>query len=129
MTDERVKKFAHILVDHSTRIQPGDRVLVEGTTAALPLIEVLYKLILERGGLPYLDIELPDAQKMLYKYGSQAQLEHVPTFKRLAYEQFESRMRIHSVIDPRALNDVDPAKQAVREKALYWYCRITSRHW
>jgi aminopeptidase len=116
MTDERVNKFAQILVDHSTRIQPGDRVLLEGTTAALPLIEVLYELILQRGGHPYPNIELPDAQKLFYKYASQAQLEHVPAFKRLAYEQFESRMRILSVTDPRALNDVDPAKQAIFSK-------------
>ena len=101
MSDARIQKFAQILVDHSARIGPGDRVLLEGSTAALPLIEALYALILERGGLPYPDVEIPNQQKMFYEYANEAQLKHTPIFKKLAYEQFESRFRIHSDMDPQ----------------------------
>ena len=38
MADSRVTNFAKILVEHSARIVPGDRVLIEATTAAEPLI-------------------------------------------------------------------------------------------
>ena len=54
MCDVRVNKFAEILVDHSARIQPGDRVAIESPTTALPLVEALYDKILERGGHPHL---------------------------------------------------------------------------
>ena len=38
MSDSRVQKFAKVLVEHSARIMPGDRVLIEATTAAEPLV-------------------------------------------------------------------------------------------
>jgi aminopeptidase len=36
----------------------------------------------------------------------------------MAYDQFESRIRIHSATNPRALSGVDPARQKQRQKAL-----------
>jgi aminopeptidase len=117
LSDPRVKKFAQILVDHSAKIQPGDRVLLEGTTAAAPLFESLYALIMERGGHPYLAMELPDQQEIFYKYANEEQLDHTPIFRKLAYEEFESRMRVHSVTNTRGLADVDPAKQTAHNKA------------
>ncbi len=53
MSDPRVAKFAKVLVEHSARIVPGDRVLIEATTAAEPLVHELYVQVLERGGIPH----------------------------------------------------------------------------
>ena len=118
MTDARVEKFAQILVDHSAQIKPGDRVAIEATTAAEPLVRSLYSTILERGGHPHLLLELPDQDEMLFARGNDAQLDFPQTFRKLAYEQFESRIRIHSATNPRALSSVDPAKQKRRQKAI-----------
>ena len=52
MADPRVQKFAKVLVEHSARVVPGDRVLIEATTAAEPLVRELYIQILEKGGHP-----------------------------------------------------------------------------
>ncbi|MGA2488685.1 MAG: aminopeptidase [Anaerolineales bacterium] len=118
MADARVEKLAQILVDHSAEIKPGDRVAIEATTAALPLVRALYATILERGGYPYLLLELPDQDEMLFANAKDEQLDATPTFLKLAYEQFESRIRIHSKTNPRGLSGVDPAKQKRRQKAL-----------
>ena len=118
MSDPRIEKLASILVDYSAQIKPGDRVAIEATTAAEPLVRAIYGLILERGGHPHLLLDLPDQDEILYARAKDAELDTVPTFRRLAYEQFESRMRIHSMTNPRALSHVDPAKQKRRQKAL-----------
>lgn len=117
MTDARVEKLAQILVDHSAEIKPGDRVAIEATTAAEALVRALYATILERGGNPHLLLELPDQDELFFAHAKDEQLEAVPTFRKLAYEQFESRIRIHSATAPRALSGVDPAKQRRRQKA------------
>jgi aminopeptidase len=117
MTDARVEKFAQILVDHSAEIRPGDRVAIEATTAAEPLVRELYAAILERGGYPHLLMELPDQDEILFAHATDKQLDAIPTFLKLAYEQFESRIRIHSATNPRALSGVNPAKQQRRQKA------------
>ncbi|MFZ1041772.1 MAG: aminopeptidase [Anaerolineales bacterium] len=123
MTDTRVQKFAKILVEHSAHIQPGDRVLIEGTTAAEPLIRELFIQILEKGGHPHPLVALPgmmpfSQDEMYVTYAKDTQLDFVPTFYKLAYDQFESRIRIHSATNTRGTGSVDPLKVQRRGKAL-----------
>ena len=117
MADARVEKLAQILVDHSAEIKPGDRVAIEATTAAQPLVRALCATILERGGYPHLLLELPDQEEILFAHANDEQLDAVSTFRKLAYDQFESRIRIHSDTNPRALSSVAPARQRRRQKA------------
>ena len=118
MADARVEKLAQILVDHSAEIRPGDRVAIEATTAALPLVRALCATILERGGYPYPLIALPDQDEILFAHAKDEQLDAIPPFLKLAYDQFESRIRVHSDTNPRSLSSVDPARQRRRQKAL-----------
>jgi aminopeptidase len=122
VSDSRVQKFAKILVEHSARIEPGDRVLIEGTTAAEPLVRELFIQILEKGGQPHPMVSLPGMvpfiQDDLYlTYAKDSQLDFVPTFYKYAYDQFESRIRIHSATNTRATTRIDPLKVQRRGKA------------
>jgi len=122
VSDPRVQKFAKILVEHSARIMSGDRVLIEGTTAAEPLVRELYIQILEKGGHPHPMVSFPGMvpfiQDDLYlTYAKDSQLDFVPTFYKLAYDQFESRIRVHSATNTRATTRIDPVKAQRRGKA------------
>lgn len=118
MSDIRVHKMAAILVDHSTRVQPGDRILIQATTLAEPLVRELYASILERGGFPYLELALPDQEELLFRHAvNDAQLTTPPTFTKLAYETFEGRIRIYSTGNTRALTGVDPARVQLNQQA------------
>lgn len=123
MADPRVTKFAKVLVEHSARIVPGDRVLIEATTAAEPLVRELFIQVLEKGGHPHPMLSLPGmmpfSQEETYlTYASEAQLDFVPTFYKIAYDQFESRIRIHSATNTRGSTNVNPLKSQRRSKAL-----------
>jgi aminopeptidase len=118
MSDIRIERLAKILVDHSAQIKSGDRVAIEATTAAEPLVRALYTAILERGGEPYLLLELPDQDEILFRIAKDEQLDITPAFRKLAYDQFESRIRIHSATNPRSLSGVAPARQKRRQQAL-----------
>jgi aminopeptidase len=123
VTDSRVAKFAKVLVEHSARIVPGDRVLIEATTAAEPLVRELYIQILEKGGHPHPMIGFPGMvpfiQEELYlTYAKNTQLDFIPTFYKYAYDQFESRIRIHSAMNTRATTSLDPLKVQRRAKGI-----------
>ena len=60
---------------------------------------------------------LPDQDEILFAHANDAQLDAIPAFRKLAYDQFESRIRIHSDTNPRTLSSVDPARQRRRQKA------------
>jgi aminopeptidase len=122
LADSRVTKFANVLVQHSARVVPGDRILLEGTTAAEPLLRELYIQILEKGGNPHLMVALPGTMpfsqdEMYLTYAKDTQLDFVPTFYKLAYEQFEGRIRIHSATNTKGTSNIDPGKIQRRSKA------------
>ena len=121
MADPRVSKFADILIQHSARVVPGDRVLIEATTAAEPLVRELYIKILEKGGHPVPLLQLPDMfipghEDLLIMHGSDAQLDFLPPLHKLAYDNFESRIRIHSVTNTRSQTMMDPSRAQRRNK-------------
>ncbi len=119
MTDPRVEKFAQILVNHSARIVKGDRVLIEATEAAKPLVRELYKQILEKEAFPVPMVWDFAAQDVAFlKYATDEQLDFVPPVQKMAYEQFESRIRIHSLNNTRALTGIDTDRLQRRGKAL-----------
>ena len=121
MADPRVEKFAKVLVEYCTRIKPGDRVLIEATTAAEPLVRALYLRILEAGGHPVPLVQFPDMffpqhEDLLTLYGNDAQLEFVPPLQKLAYDQFESRIRIHSTTNTRSQTAIDSSRAQKRNR-------------
>jgi aminopeptidase len=123
VADPRIVKFAKVLVEHSARIVPGDRVLIEATTAAEPLVRELYIQILEKGGHPEPLVALPgmlpfSQDEFHLTYAKDSQLDFIPTFYKMAYDQFESRIRIHSATNTRGTTKIDPARVQRRAKAL-----------
>ena len=123
MADPRIANFAKVLVEHSTRIVPGDRVLIEATTAAEPLVRELYIQIMEKGGHPHPMIGFPgmmpfSQDDMYLTYAGEAQLDFIPTFYKIAYDQFESRIRVHSATNTRGTTNIDPVRAQRRSKAL-----------
>jgi aminopeptidase len=118
LSDARIDKFARILVDYAAHIKSGDRVLIEATTAAEPLVRALYNRIMKVGGHPVPLLELPDQEEIFFANANGNQLDYPPTFRKIAYDQFESRIRVASLLNTRALTDVDPKKLARRQKAV-----------
>jgi aminopeptidase len=110
-----VKNFAKVLVERCTGVQPGDRILIEATTAAEPLVRELYIQILEKGGHPHPLLQLPDMffpdhEDLLLLHGNNSQIDFVSTFHKLAYDQFEGRIRIHSATNTRSQTSIDSSR-------------------
>ncbi|UCH59565.1 MAG: aminopeptidase [Anaerolineales bacterium] len=117
MKDIRARKFAQIMVDHSTRVRPGDRVAVTATTAVEPILLALYELILERGGYPHFLIDLPSQEELLFAHASNEQLEFVPLFHQSAFGEFDVLIKIRSELNTRSLSSVPPKRLSHRQKA------------
>jgi len=123
MTDPRTEKMAKVLVDYSANIQPGDRILLEAEPAAEPLIRALFKRVLERGGHPHLMINLGGQvtqsgfDDIFLQIAGDDQLDYISPFYQLAYEQFESRIRVHSSANTKTLSNINPERMARRAKA------------
>lgn len=124
MPDIRVSRMAKLLVQYSASIQPGDRVLIEAEPVAEPLIRELAKEVLAAGGYPQILLSLSGMvsftglDDVFYRHASGEQLDVLPPFYDLAYRTFQSRFRIHSLSNSKALTNVDPEVVARHRKAV-----------
>ena len=123
MTDHRIDRLAQVLVEYSTRIGRGDRVLIEAEPHAEPLVRALFVHILKAGGHPQLLMSLsglPSSglKDVFLAYANDEQLDFVPPFYKLAYDTFESRIRIWSESNTKALTNIDRARLSRRSKAM-----------
>mgnify|MGYP005835466669 CR=1 FL=1 len=117
MSDPRIEKLAQVLVDYSTSVRPGDKVLIEGCTLAEPLLKAVYARVLQAGGHPFMQPTLPGTQELLYRYASDEQLGHVAPPRKLAMETYDARIAIIADENTKALSSVDPAKVSAYSRA------------
>jgi aminopeptidase len=123
MTDPRIVNLARILVEYSVDVQPGDHVAIVGSPLAESLIKEVFRYTLRAGGHPYpfMGLELlrglDGLDEILFKEGSDAQLQHIPRTDEMILTEFEAMISIRSQGNTRSLSNVDPARQAIRSKA------------
>jgi aminopeptidase len=118
MADLRVERLAHLLVDYSIDVQPGDRVAILATPVATPLILAVYERILERGGLPDLGLTLPGLEEIFFRQANAEQLAYISPVRKLFFEEYEGLVRIRSESNTRELSAINPAHQVERQKAM-----------
>lgn len=117
MADPRVEKLAKVLMEYSVEVRQDDRVLIEGSSAAEPLLKALYVKTLQAGGHPLMNVSLPGMEELLYRHASPAQLRHVPEPRKLIMATYDVRISIGGEENTRSLTEVDPAKMVMREQA------------
>ncbi len=117
MTDRNFEKMAALLVDYSANVQKGEKVVVEAGTVAEPLVQAIYRRILEKGGYPHILFDLQDQLETFYRHTSDDQLEFIPLFHKMAVEEFDARIKLLSETNTRALTAVSTDRIARFQKA------------
>lgn len=110
MADSRLQRLAQVLVAYSTHIQPGEKVAIQGTPAGEPLIEAVYEQVLAHGAYPHLLLATSNAEEILLKHGSEAQLEYLSPFEKMVMDTFDTRIVIGAPLNTRVLSGVAPAR-------------------
>jgi len=112
MKDLRIEQLANLLVQYSTAIKPGDKVLVQGSANAAPLLRAVYRAVLEAEGFPFLNISLPGLEEIFYRYASDDQLLFLPPPMLLAIETYDAAITILADENTRSLSRIDPQRIA-----------------
>ena len=125
MTDARVERLAHVLVDYSTAVRKGDLVLVESGPLAAPLALAVCRRVLEAGGHPQSRAAIDGVAETLLSRGTDAQLDWVNPARIEDVERADVRIALEADVNTRALSRIDPARQAragrARERLLARY--------
>jgi aminopeptidase len=117
MSDPRVAKLAQLLVNYSVAVTPGDKVLIRGNAAALPLVGETYRQVLRAGGFPTVFWEEELFTEILLREGSEAQLRHISEPAKIVMESYDCLIALRGSVNTRSLSNVDPARQTIQRQA------------
>jgi aminopeptidase len=117
MADLRVEKLAEVIVDYSIEVKSGDKVAIQGSTEAAPLIAAVYARTLQKGGHPLVQAALPGLDELFFKYAGDAQIAWVPPTAELVMETFQGRVSLVAETNTKALSNVEPAKLVASQRA------------
>jgi aminopeptidase len=110
--DSHHERLAHVLVDYSTRVGEGDLVLLESSALGAPLLNALFRRVLEAGGHPQLRVGLDGAAEALLTSGNDDQLAWISPLRLEDFERADVRIAVEAESNTRSLSGVDPARQA-----------------
>ena len=117
MTDSRIEKLAHVLVEYSVGVRPGDHVLIQAGTVAEPLAKALLIAVLQAGGHPLTRISLPGTQALFFRHASDKQLQHIPEPQRLIFETYDALINVDATMNTKELTSVAPEKVRLASQA------------
>jgi aminopeptidase len=109
LVDQRVSKLAKLFVNYSVSVKPKEKVFIQGSDRAFPLINELYKECLLSDAYPFILATL-DVQHTFYINAKQHQLKFVSPIERFIAENFDVMIGIFCEPNPKKLTNVDPAK-------------------
>jgi aminopeptidase len=116
VSNPRLARLADVLVGYSAGVQPGELVLLEAPVIVEPLLEEMYRAVLEAGGQPVTRVGL-DLAEVLYGEGSDDQISWVNPARREDIERADVRIVIEASGNTKALTNVEPGRQALSERS------------
>ena len=116
LDDPRIARMARVLVDYSLGVQGGWEVAIVGTTAALPLVKAVSRVVIERGAHPYVFLSTPWLEELLLAEGNDAQLSRVNPYQLRVAQSSHAILRILSEENTRSHNNVDSARLGLLKK-------------
>ena len=125
MSDGRLARLADVLVAYSTRVGPGDLVLIEAPAGAAPLVREVHRRVLAADAHPLTRITLADLMEDLLAHGTDEQLEWVNPVRAEDFERADVRIVIDAPENTKRLSGIGPARQAVFARA---HERLQSRY-
>jgi aminopeptidase len=85
--DPRWGELGGILVNHSTRVQPGEKVMIAmGEVGSFPLARAVFEAVIKAGGFPQIQFLSETTRHSILEYGTDEQLAWVPEIEAYGME-------------------------------------------
>ena len=116
MKDPRVAKLADILIGYSTRVQPGEKVLIEATEIPDEVVSALVNRIAEAGGLPFVTRKSNSILRALLHNATEEQMRLTGEFEKARMEQMDAYLGLRGAENNAELSDVPDEKMKIYRK-------------
>jgi aminopeptidase len=119
MSDPRWEELADILVNYSTRTQPGDKVQITMMeTETFPLAQAVYAAAIKAGALPHIEFQSAYLERDLMRFGNQSQLDWVPEMSAHGMEWGDVYIGLRGARNPHEFDGISADKIAAHKRAM-----------
>ena len=105
-----VDRYANLLLDYCTAVQPGDVVGINVETPATDLARALVRGTLEREGIPRLTLRYPEFVQDLLECATDAFYATTPDLDLAEIRATDAWIRVSAPTNRRALQEIEPAR-------------------
>jgi len=112
MRDQRLDRWADVLVNYSLEAKKGQHAVLVGDPVALPLIDACYEKMIQAGANIECFIQSVAWKETLFRNGTQDQLSMTPSIWHYAVQHCDLYLNIPASNNAKALSNVPPKKQA-----------------
>ena len=121
MQDPRIDTLARTLLDHSCRLQAGEKILIEAFDLPDPaLVCALVELAADRGGLPVVSWKSNAILRSLYRMATPESMALCGSIERSRMEQMDCYVGIRGAANSNGFADV-PAEQLDLYQQHWWH--------
>ncbi|HWP39796.1 MAG TPA: aminopeptidase, partial [Tepidisphaeraceae bacterium] len=133
MNDPRYRDLANVLVHHSARVSPGDKVLIEAFDIPTDFTVTLVRAVAEAGGLPLVSTYHQAILRALFHCASEEQMKLIGLVERQRMQAVQCYIGVRGSHNISEMSDVPREKMELYE-LLWWKpvhsdCRVPRTRW
>jgi len=118
-----MKKLADVLVGYSAKVQPGERVLIEGYEIPSEMLSLLIERVAEAGGLPFVDTYDSKVRRSLYLNATEEQMKILGKRDLDFMKEMQAYIALRGAQNINELSDVPDDKRRIYQE--HWQKPVT----
>ncbi len=119
MADSRILKLADVLVSHSTKLQPNERVLIEAFDVSEEMVSALIDRVVVAGAIPFVETKSNRVLRKLFQNASQEMVERLASWELNRMEQMDAYIGVRGSLNALESSDVPADKMAMYQKHVW----------
>ena len=119
MTDPRMTKLADVLINYSTELKPGEKVLIEAIDVPHEITCELVRVARKAGAEPLVTLKSNRVLRAMLIHGSEVQLKLIAEVEAARMKQVQAYIGLRGSLNVSELSDVAEDKMKAYQ-ALWW---------
>lgn len=133
MKDPRLQKLAHILVNYSLKLKPGEKVLIQDNNLEIDFVKELITAVHDAGALPFLQLNDKNLERTLFGRATEEQFKWQAKFERDRMKEMDAFIGFTAPRNLYAWSDLPADKQDLYNryitKKVHMEERIPNTRW
>ncbi len=133
MFDPRYEKLADVLVNHSTKIQPGENALIEAVDIPEEMVIALIRKVREAGGKPFVTLKQNRVQRELIRETDEKTMQQIAEVEAFRMDKVQAYFGLRGSKNISEMSDIPSDKMGLYEehwlKPVHFKIRVPKTKW